>query len=128
MRVYNIPNIIPKNTIMNTTLNSNPIQLLLTYSYAIQIVFTGTPTGTFKLQASCDAAANAVSTGLYTGINAPVNWTDIPNTSTMISSAGNVLFNIQDVGYNWVRINYADGSSGMATSIITVSTFNGKSV
>ena len=123
MRVYNKPVIIPANTIMNTTINSQALELLNMYGYSIQVVFTGTPTGTFKLQASSDPV-NGVSSGL----NTPVNWTDVANSSQSITAAGNYMWNVFDVMYNWVRLVYQDTSGGTSTAIITVSQFNGKGI
>ena len=123
MRVYNKPVIIPANTIMNTTINSQALELLIMYGYSIQVVFTGTPTGTFKLQASSDPV-NGVSSGL----NTPVNWTDVANSSQSITAAGNYMWNVFDVMYNWVRLVYQDTSGGTSTAIITVSQFNGKGI
>ena len=59
MRVYNVPNIIPASTVLNATINSQAMQLYNMYGYSIQLVWTGTPTGSFKLQASCDPVAQA---------------------------------------------------------------------
>jgi len=129
MKTYNINNasqnpLIPINQVMNTTINSNPIPLQDTYIFSIQIVFTGTPTGSFKLQESCDPVSLATATGLQTGL--PTRWTDIANSSFTVSAAGNVGWNFQFPGYNWVRIVYTDSSSGSSTAVITSTTFNGK--
>ena len=128
MLIYNVQNIIPASTVMNTTLNSQALQLENMFGYAIQIVFTGTPTGTFKLQSSCDPVtkANQVfgANGLVT--YTPTNWTDIANSSFTVAAAGNVEWNVTDVGYNYVRVVYTDGSSGGSTAIVTVAQFNGK--
>lgn len=122
MRVYNVPNIIPTATVMNANINSNPMQLLNMFGYSIQLVYTGTPTGTFKLQASSDP--------IYTttpGIQAtPTNWTDVLNSSQAVSAAGNYMWNVSESMYNYVRVVYTDGSSGASTAIITSATFNGK--
>jgi hypothetical protein len=123
MLVANIPNIIPSSTVMNTTINSAPIPLLQTWGYAIQVVFTGTPTGTFKLQASCDPIPQA-----RVQVQTPVNWTDIANSSNMVTAAGNYMWNVFDIAYNYVRVVYNDGSGGTSAAIITVATANVKSI
>ena len=128
MLIYNVQNIIPASTVMNTTLNSQALQLENMFGYAIQIVFTGTPTGTFKLQSSCDPVtkANKVFGANGAVVYTPTNWTDIANSSFTVAAAGNVEWNVTDVGYNYVRVVYTDGSSGGSTAIVTVAQFNGK--
>lgn len=128
MLIYNKPNIIPASTVMNATLNSSALQLENMFGYAIQIVFTGTPTGSFKLQSSCDPVTAA---GQKFGANgavtfSPTNWTDIADSTFTVSAAGNVEWNVTDVMYNYVRVVYTDTSSGASTAIITSATFNGK--
>ena len=124
MRVVNIPNIIPASTVLNTTVNSAAIPLYQIFGYAIQIVFTGTPTGSFKLQASCDSVPQVVASGIFI----PTNWTDISGSSQAVSVSGNIIWNAEDTFYNYVRVVYTDGSSGASTAIVTVSTFNGHGI
>ena len=126
MKFFNVPNIIPAGTVMNATINSVPQQLLDSYIYSIQVVFTGTPTGSFKLQASADPAAQSVA---YLGKNSlPTNWTDEPTASSTktVSAAGSVMWNISWPGYNWVRVVYTDTSGGTSTAVVTVASFNAK--
>lgn len=127
MRTVNIPNIIPSGTVMNTTINSSAIPLYQIYGYSIQAVYTGTPTGAFKLQGSSDPVPQAGSPSI-TAAPTPVNWSDIANSSESISAAGNFMWNVFDVMYNWVRLVYTDSSGGTSTAIVTVSTFNGKGI
>jgi hypothetical protein len=129
MLIYNVPNIIPANTVMNATINSSAIQLENNYGYSIQIVFTGTPTGSFKLQSSSDPVTKA---SLNFGANGavtytPTNWTDIADSTFTVTAAGNVMWNYTGLaGYNYVRVVYTDTSGGTSTAIIVSSTFNGK--
>lgn len=124
MKPYNEPNIIPVNTVMNATINSMAVQVYNAISFGIQVFFTGTPTGNFKLQASCDSAINAISSGNYSGTNLPTNWTDVANSTFTVSAAGNVEWDYDAPGFNWVRVVYTDTSSGTSTAIITSSTAN----
>lgn len=124
MKFYNVPNIIPASTVMNATINSSPMQLLDSFIYSLQIFFTGTPAGSFKLQASDDPAAAAVSNFNKTSL--PTNWSDVANSSITVSAAGNVMWDYSWPGYNWVRAVYTDTSGGTSTAIITSSTFNAK--
>lgn len=79
-------------------------------NYAIQLVFTGTPAGTFKLQASCDPANNVNPTVVVQQAELS-HWTDIADSSQTISAAGNHMWTVQNAGYNWVRIVYTRSSS-----------------
>jgi len=123
MNTYNKPVTIV--AALNADHNSAPLQLKNMFGYSIQIVWTGTPTGTLKLQASSDP--------LYSGAPGtnpaePNNWTDVDNSSQSISSGGNYLWNQTDVMYNWVRVVFTDSSSGTSTAVITSAVFNGKGV
>jgi hypothetical protein len=116
---------------MNTTINSQAMQLLNAVGYAIQIEFTGTPTGSFKLEASNDPVPKASQTFGVNGVvtYAPSDWTDISNSTIAVSAAGNIMYNYQAIpGYNYVRVVYTDTSGGTSTAIITGCTFNSKGV
>lgn len=84
-------------------------------NYSIQIVFTGSPVGAFKLQASDDpgmpdGSPSPQSTGV-------TNWTDITNSSQSVSAAGNIMWDVQNAGYTWVRVAYTVTSgTGSLTS------------
>ena len=95
-------------TVMNKTITSEAINVDQIYGVAIQAVFTGTPTGTFKLQASCDPALihNAQP-------EAPSNWSDIPNSSYTVSGAGNYAWNMFEIMYSYIRLVYTDASGGI---------------
>lgn len=126
MRFFNVPNIYAVGLVLNTTRNSTPQQLLNSYSFSIQIVFTGTPTGTFKLQASDDPAAESVAYGSAATVKPPSHWTDVDNSTFTVSAAGNVMWNYSMPGFNWVRVVFLDGSAGASTAIIASSNFNAK--
>ena len=113
MRTVQIPNIIPVGTVMNATIDSIALGVPQMFGAAVQIEFTGTPTGSFKLQASSDPyVANP------TALQAPSNWTDVADSTFTVSAAGNVMWNVSDIQYNWLRVVYSDTSSGMSTAII----------
>lgn len=120
MRVFNIQPTMGQT--MNTTITSDAFQLYQMFGFSIQVTFTGTPTGTFKLQASSDPVTQV---SLNT-VTPATHWTDVANSSQAVSAAGNVLWNVSDVMYNWVRVVYTDGSAGASTAVITNLTFNGK--
>jgi hypothetical protein len=100
------------------SVNLAPVWLGHICNYSIQLVYTGTPAGSFKLQASndvgnIDSASQAVQ---FSGLT---NWTDIASTdSGAISAAGNYLWNIQNAGYAWVRVVWTASGAG-TTPVLT---------
>lgn len=123
-QIYNYQNIIPVGTVMNKNITSKVMQLQNGMFYNIQIVYTGTPTGTFKLQASSDNSATMTAAGQFP--YTPVNWTDVLNSSQAVVNAGSTMWNVEWASYNFIRVVYTDGSSGASTAVITVSTMNVK--
>lgn len=109
--------------VMNTNFNSAPYDMQQVYGCAIQAYWTGTPTGTLKLQASCDPATS-YNSGNAAGSNVVTNWTDIAGSSQVVSAAGNFIWNNFDIMYTWIRLVYTDGSSGASTAVLnaTIST------
>lgn len=120
MRVYNTP-LTLNTTVMNTTITSNGFSLYQIFGYSIQVVFTGTPTGTFKLQASSDPVPQADP--LYP---VPIHWTDITDSPYSVTAAGDYMWNVSDVQYNYVRLVYTDTSGGTSTAVITSARINAK--
>lgn len=112
MRIFNEP-ILTAGDVSLTSLTSSAVNLDFYFLYAIQAVFTGAPVGTVKLQASLDyvPAGFPQITPAFSG-----NWTDVANSSTAISAAGTVIWNAEDVGYNWVRLVYTKTSGTGALS------------
>lgn len=99
--------------------------------FAIQVVFTGTPTGSFKLQASCEGVSKQNE---VIGVNGAVtynvtNWSDVANSSFSVTAAGNVFWNYDgNVNWTFVRVVYTDTSSGASTAIVTSATINCKGI
>lgn len=122
MSINNIQNLMPVGTVLNTTRNGTASSLQKIYNFSIQIVFTGTPTGSFKLQGSDDPYDIPNNTNAH----APTNWSDIADSTFSVTAAGKVMWNYSMCGFNYVRPVYTDSSSGASTAVITVSSFNGK--
>ncbi len=105
MRVKNL-NMIPAGSVSisaNATLEEVCVEHISDYS--IQLVFSGTaPTGTFSLQYSNDDVD-------------PTNWTDDSDSEQDITAGGNLMWNVENAGYKWVRVKYARTSG---TGNITV--------
>jgi hypothetical protein len=113
MHVYNKK--IVTDAVMNATITSDAYNVQQLFGCAIQAVFTGTPTGTFKLQASADPA-----TPYGEPIVVPTHWTDIINSSYSVTAAGDYMWNVFDIMYNWIRLVYTDGSGGSSTAVLNV--------
>lgn len=104
---------------MSDDLESIGIDLQQLLSYSIQAVFTGSPSGAFKLQWSNDNVQVASGTNPAANV---VNWTDYTGTSQTISAAGNYGWVGAWAGFRWIRLVYTDDSgSGSCTA-----TFCGK--
>jgi len=85
---------------MAGNITSSSQQLTNIFGYSVQAVYTGSPVGTIKLQASLDRTT----------------WNDVSNSSTAISAAGSTLWNISDVQYPYLRVVYTrDSGSGVLT-------------
>lgn len=78
-------------------------------NFAIQLAFTGSPNGTFKLQASVDHydPKNPQNSTVS-------NWTDIANSSVTITAAGDHMWTVENAGYTFVRVVWTDSSSGVS--------------
>lgn len=116
MRISNEDILTTATQSLDSSFNSRPIWLGHIAQYAIQLVFTGTPQGNFKLQASCDKGS-INSQAKDSQDNGIVNWTDIDDSAQTISAAGTHMWNAENVGYQWVRVVWTQtGSTGTLTS------------
>lgn len=95
---------------MNVNFESQPILLDQIYGANLQAVYTGTPNGFFKLQASND---DVPLTSQVT------NWTDVIGSTQLISSSGSIMWNLNGAFYRWVKIVYTV-TSGTGVCNITV--------
>jgi len=121
MRTFNKQ--ISTNVPLNANYNSPYVQLKNIYTYSMAAIITGTPTGSLKLQASNDPETNDTQTNSTTNLpptQVPVNWVDIANSSFAVSSAGETMWNVNAVGYNYVRVVYTDASGGTSTATMTI--------
>jgi hypothetical protein len=97
------------DTDMTSNITSEAIWLGHIANYAIQIVFTGSPNGSFKLQASCDEPKKGDESNTEV-----VNWTDIANSTQDITAAGDHLYSVENAGYTFARIVWTNDSSGVS--------------
>lgn len=101
---------------MTSSFNLKAIWLGHISDYSIQLVFTGSPQGNFKLQASNDLGDPAAAGDENKYINV-TNWTDIADSAQTISAAGDHMWTVEHSGYNWVRVVWTQtGGSGTLTS------------
>lgn len=92
-------------TDLSTNVASNAVYVGNCINYSIQIVFTGSPVGEFKLQGSLDNDGD------------PTNWTDITGSEESVTAAGDLLWNAQGVGYKYVRLLYTFSSGTGALTV-----------
>ena len=121
---------IATNVPLNANYNSPYQQLKSIYTYTMSAIITGTPTGTIQIQASNDPETN--DTQYNTTVNLPptqfpTNWVTITGSPFTVTTAGEEMWNVNFVGYNYVRVQYIDGSGGASTATMTI-IFNGKGV
>lgn len=128
---------ISTNVPLNANSNSQYQQLKSIYTYTLAANYTGSATGSIKLQASNDPETNDTQVNVAYGpgqpptnppSKAPVNWADIANsTFTIAPGITETMWNVNAVGYNYVRVVYTDASGGTSTATMNI-VFNGKGV
>lgn len=104
------------NVLMNGTVNSPAILLNRNVGFSFQAVWTGSPTGNFYLQGSCDSAEVPATV--------PTNWSTDYTTKVDVTVVDNpflINFNANEVNYNWVRFVFSGSGSGFLNV-----RFNGK--
>lgn len=100
------------------TITSAPIPLDQIYGYAIQASWTGTPTGTFSLQASSESppTQSQVANG---GPDNITLWDTIANSSYSIAgSSGTYMWNVNLAFYRYVQLVYTNTSGTGSLSAI----------
>lgn len=103
---------------MGASFTTDAVYLAHIADFAIQLVFTGSPAGTFTLEASCDKGIEDKTLGGWNA-NGVSNWSTVLDSDQIISAAGTHMWNIQNCGYRWVRINFTrSGSTGSLTSAV----------
>lgn len=126
MQIYNKK--LDTNVPLNANYTSPFAQVDQIYTYAVQAVITGTPTGTISLQASNDPTLSLLFNNVLTTLppgKGPSNWTTIANSTFTVTTAGIEFWNVNYTGYNYIRVAYTDTSGGTSTATMTI-TFNGK--
>ena len=94
---------LPEAVGAQTNYVSAPIALTHIAMFAAQIAYSASAC-TFKLQGSCDEGVPTENTQAAAAAKV-ITWTDIANTTTAaLTGSGNVMWNVPDCGYAWVRI------------------------
>ncbi len=103
---------------------SAPIAIDQMWHYCfVGTVASGTaPTGTFKLQMSADPV-NSTALGTNDNSVKAQNWVDVPNKSVAITDNGNIVIEVQNAGYSWVKVVYTKTSG---TGNLTYARINAK--
>lgn len=99
---------------MSGNINSSAVDVGFYDVVSVQAVWTGTPTGSLKLQAS-----NAFVTSC--AAIAAGDWSDISSsTVALVGSADNVMYNVANFAYKCLRLVYTrTGSTGVLNASIS---------
>ncbi len=114
---FNEKVILSAGDMSSATLASIGVPMSQMKNFCIQAVFTGSPSGTFKIQVSNDIA---IPGDANPGANV-VNWTDYTGSSQTISAAGNIAWGASNCAFQWVRLFYTKSSgTGSVTATINL--------
>lgn len=101
---------------MGASITSTPTNIQNLSDIAIQLNFTGTPTGTFAIQGSNDFDATNMGGSLPGATVNTGNWVplDLSSTPTASGAADVILINMNGLSFPWIRIVYTR-TSGTGT-------------
>jgi len=102
---------------LSSNWTSEALWLGTVQNFSVQLFFTGTPTGVFRLQVSNDRGKSPDSSE---GVD---NWSLYSGSSQVITEAGDHTWSVMGSSSRWVRVQWLSGSTpGSLTSAI----FNSK--
>lgn len=103
----------------SASFNSEAFLVDQVFSFDLQVIISGTPIGTMKLQGSSDPG----TTGTVPTSVGVSNWGDVAGSTQSINGAGYVVYNYTEApGFKWVRLVYTSSSG---TGNVTIQA-NGK--
>ena len=97
------------------TLTSPPTNITYKDSFAIQLQWTGTPTGVFEVQGSIDYVPVSMQANSWGPPN-PGTWTKIDlfdafgNPPEALGTDGQILINMNQLAFPYIRIVYTNAS------------------
>jgi hypothetical protein len=113
MRIGNAPLQLDSSD-MSGSIISQPIWLGHIANYSIQLVFSGTPAGAFKLQCSNDEGDPNADKHVPPRDYKVTNYTDILGSEQTVTEAGDLTYDTANIGYRWVRLVWTP-TSGSGT-------------
>lgn len=99
MRTYPIYPAWFSSTATSTDLASSAQKIDYTVAYSVQAIYTGNTRGTMALYASNDG----------------LNFSQIQNSSYLISSSGNYVWNVLSANYDYVQWRFASSATSTGT-------------
>lgn len=114
MRIVN--NVSANAVDASTSFNGSPVLLEQFYGYSVEVIVTGTVTGSLKLQGSDYFAKPSQIDPRGQNI---VNWVDITGSTQSISGAGTGMYNSPSCQFRWIRPVYTavSGTGNMTINI-----------
>lgn len=112
----NLVTFLSSTDLSTASITTSAIGVNHVYGFSIQIVFTGSPVGVFKLQASNDEVEEYASVDANT-------WDDITGSEISVTTADAITWNHEDVFFRWVRVVWTKTSG---TGTITKAIMNEK--
>ncbi len=112
------PYVMVNGTSLATSFTGPPTSLELFDRCCIEVICTGTPTGTPTIQGSCDYFPPSIT--LSPSV-VPATWTDIPlGMVALAGSPQSYFIDFSEIGVPWIRVNYtAVSGAGNMTAVIT---------
>jgi hypothetical protein len=100
MKIANSSIIRPAGSSVAIPFTSEAIYVGSISDYAIQLKYVTTGAN-IKIQCSCDEGKPLGQSWIGENI---INWTDITDSSTDVTEDGDILFDVAEVSYRWIRV------------------------